>query len=469
MRRKITKCLLAATCLVFSLGITGCGKQEPEEDTYLTPDDIENVYYLTEEELPDDMVYIVRTTTEQETDKDGNVTEVEVTKYYPIYYEIEGNCDEDPYGNAGEDPSRIEWVNYNVDEGYIPTMYPGDKLIYKSHTYIPTKYSLEKFYDNGYTLGVALLQQDLSGNYLYDNEKAGSFVMTTSDAVGFESLEDVKSIYLVAVGEHRISPINMSPSGTVTGLTLMDKYQCDIRTGTERIDATLTCNIHSFSSAETYWFGSFTFISPHIAELNVPDYVTTGYYNINNLGFFRYIKEEGVDYHDLTFEDYNETIYAYNEDGKVIGTTLGLSFDENNFLVATGYVEGNEEGTESSITSKTSLSADKNGYYTGNYKFISVSEPITSGNSYKYTISAMNTDNGESLIFKYTRRAGDNEPKIDGQYVVMFEKPTDSFDGYVISYLTEVGSSDETTDSGETTEEGAESEAETETEKAEEE
>lgn len=466
MKKSKTKVLLTLLCLVFGISCVGCGSEPvEEEETYLTPDDIENVYYLSEEELPDDMVYIVRTSTEQVTDKDGNVEEVEVTKYYPIYYAVETNCGNQPEGNAGVTPDRIMWVNYNIDEGYIPTMYPGDKLIYKSHTFIPTKYSLEKFYDNGYTLGVALLGQDLSGNYRYDPEDYESFVMTTSDAVGFESLEGVESIYLVAVGENRVTPINVSTSGTITGLNLMEKYACDIRTGTERIDATLTCNIHEFSSAETYWFGSFSFISPHIAELNVPDYVTTGYYNINNLGIFRYIKEEGVDYHDLSFEDYNETIFEYNENDRVIGTKLGLTFDEHYFLIATGYSDGDEEnGIAASITTQTSIVPDKNGLYTGTYVFESMSDPVTSGNIYNYVIRAKNVDNGEILNFKYTRYPGEEIAEVGKTYIIMFEKPTDSFDGYVISYMTEVNGEKTVTTEDTEPEQATESESETETE-----
>ena len=424
-----TKHLMLMSCFLIGLVAAGCGKSESKDEAnYLTPDDIENVYYLSEEELPNDMAYIVR------TEKDKTKDSEEVTRYYPIYSGIETNCEKAEIA-AGEDPSRIAWVNYNVDEGYIPTMYPGDKLIYKSSTYIPTKYSLEKFFDDGYTLGVAGLKQDLSGNYRFDADEFGSVTMTTSDAVGFSALTDIESIYLVSVGENRVTPLNVSNSGSITGLTLMDQYACDIRQGTERINATLTCNIHLFSSAETYGFGSFSFITPHIAQLNVPDYVTTGYYDLNGLGFFRYVKEEGVDYHDLSQEDYNETIFVYNEDGGIVGTTLGLSFDENGFLVANGYEEGNES-VSSTITHKTSLISDKNGYFSGQYTVTAVGDPNVSGNNYIYTVNAINNENNEQLVFQYTRKPGDPEIVAGITYAMMFTRPQDSFDGYVLSYFS---------------------------------
>ena len=88
------------------------------------------------------MAYVVRTEKEKVTDKDGNETEQDVTKYYPIYYSIENNFTMDAEFPTGEDPDRIAWVNYNIDEGYIPTLYPGDKLIYKSLQNIVSKSSM---------------------------------------------------------------------------------------------------------------------------------------------------------------------------------------------------------------------------------------------------------------------------------------------------------------------------------------
>lgn len=429
-------------CCFTTVFLAGCGKGQDSssEKAKLTPDDIQPVYYSSEEELPNDMAYIVRTTTEKVKTKDGT-TKQKVTRYYPIYYDIETSMETDAAYPAGEDPSRIAWVNYNVDEGYIPTMYPGDELVYKSATYIPTSYSLEKFYDDGYTLGVAKLQQDLSGNYRFDKEDFGSVTMSTSDAVGFSALTDIDSIYLVSVGKERVTPLNVSSSGSVTGLELMKTYECDIRQGTEKIDAALTCNIHLFSSAETYGFGSFNFITPHIARLNVPDYVSTGYYDLNGLGFFRYIAEEDVDYHDLSTEDYNKTIYQYNEDGKLVGTTVGLSFDENGFLVATGVSnEDDTDTTEVSITNKTSLLPDSNGFFSGEYLFTAVGDPTVSGNTFTYVIDAVNTENQEHLRLQYSLKPGDKELETGATYRVMFQKPKTSFDGYTISYIEQTGS-----------------------------
>ena len=441
--------ILLATILVMIVALTGCTGKKEEETGYLTPDDFEPVYYLTEEELPYDMYYIVHEETVTQVDKKGNETEIEVTKYYPVYGAVERNYTEAHDSQAGFNSNRIMWVNYNLDEGLIPTMYPGDKLIYKSATYIPTKYSLEKFFDNGYTLGVCGLTQDLSSNYRYISAAQGSgrgYIMTTSDAAGFETLV-ADSIYFVAVGEQRVSPLNVSLSGTISGLTLMEKYPCDIRTGTERIAADLTCNIHYYSSAENYMFGEFSFITEHIAELYIPDYVTTGYYNINGSGMFRYLKED-VSYKDLEAKDYNKTIYTYDEDGALAGTTIGLIFDENGFLVEQELVDfdpGNEhsstyeqyiEAAADPIELKTMLKPDEAGHYVGEYKFVKISDPVVSGKDNVYEIEARNTKNSETIVLRYIQTANKDAPELNSIYSVVFEKPEGTYNGYSVITLT---------------------------------
>jgi hypothetical protein len=229
---------------------------------------------------------------------------------------------------TGYDYSRVAWVNYNENEGLIPTMYEGDKMIYISQTYIPTKYYIEKFFDEGYTVGVAGLYQDSSGNYRYTSDNC--VTMSTSDMTGLEDL-DAESIYLITANGEPIDSTRISKSGTIFGLTLMDTYEIDIRTGTEQVLGTVTCNVHYFASAETYTFTSFEFITPYVAELGVPDYLTAGYYEIGGK-MFRYAAD-AQDYHNLTQDDYNTTIFLYSDEGKLIGTNIGLVFNSEGLLV----------------------------------------------------------------------------------------------------------------------------------------
>lgn len=468
MKKRIVA-IIALLGIVFTslASLTACGLPVPgteaEEEAYLTPDDYEPTYYTSEAEIPEDAYYIVHETKNE-------------TRYYPLYSPEHTYTDvnSDP---TGFDPSRVTWVNYNLDEGLIPTMYAGDKMIYKSSTYIPTTYSLEKFFDNGYTLGVCGLRQDLSGNYKYTSSgnDGDSYVMTTSDAAGFDSL-NADSIYFVAVGEDRVSPMNVSMSGTISGLELMKSYDCDIRTGTEKIAATLLCNVHYFSSAETYLFGSFTFITDIIAQLNIPEYASTGYYTINGPNnFFRYVADEKAkDYHKLSEDDYNSTIYTYDEDGLINGTSIGLVFDQDTgFLVAsttdettyTGNTAGSAKtyqdiinGTVSGdkvITNPTKLTPSVNGNYSGTYVVSELSDPVIEDAKNTYTLTA--ASDSETITLKYQKTASNIELVAGNEYMFTFKNTTDDFDGYMVISATEVTDNAEETETSE--DEPAEEEA----------
>lgn len=319
MKKKILALIFAVSSIAV---LSGCGKKDTAE---ITPETVKPVQYTDETAMPADTFYIVH-----KTKKSGNI-------YYPLL-KANASFTEARTDIAGADSSRIEWVNYNGDEGQIPTMRKGDSIIYKSSTSVPLEYTLEKFFDGGYTFGVAGLYQDASGKYRYtnkDNNGGSSLTNPTSDAVGFDALE-ADSIYFASYKNGKktvkIEPSNVSLSGTVKDLKRGKQYECDIRTGTEKMKAMLTANIHYFSSAETYKFNNFEFITEHVAKITTPSYITTGYYNLNGAGFFRYVDGK-TKVSKLKAKDYNKTIYTYDEDNNINGTTNGYVFDENDYLV----------------------------------------------------------------------------------------------------------------------------------------
>lgn len=467
MKKRILTLLLSGT-LAVSL-FSGCGKGETNAREELEPS-----YYTSEEELPNDAYYI---------EKKVKTEDGKETRYYPLLA-AENTCPDVRSGIAGFDDSRIQWVNYNTDDQLIPTMTDEDKLIYKSATLIPTAYSLEKFFDNEYTFGVSGLKADTSGNCKYDADDGGA-ILSTSSAAGFASLSEVDSVYLVSCKENastdtdkkteskkktnavRVTADTLSDSGTVKNLKLMHSYECDIRTGTEKVPATLVCDTHYFSSAETYRFGSFDFITEHIARLNVPEYVSTGYYTIGSEsgagGFFRYVKGS-KNYKKLEASDYNKTIYLYDEYGSVGGTTTGLVFDpDTGFLVGNEDLSDSYDGTtattqlytykeykgkasgeyveevtnpETEITNKTSLDPIEGNTYMGTFTISSITKNTISSNKRLYEFVATEANSNDTLTFRYFGKTGDNAvvPSVGGTYTIQFT-PVSGFDGYLISYM----------------------------------
>lgn len=463
MKKKIIAIITMSMILSMFAGCSA--KKNTTTTDYKTPDDVEPSYITSESDLTDNCYYIV---------KNIKTKKGKETRYYPLY-QPENTCAEDRETYAGFDASRIQWVNYTTDEGLIPTMNPGDSLIYKSTTYIPTAYSLEKFFDDGYTFGVSGLYADTSGNYRYDSEN-GSAVLTTSSGSGFAGLENAESVYFVSYKDAdsekqkpvKVSSKTVSPSGCVTGLELMKNYDCDIRTGTKKVPATLTCDTHYFSSAETYRFGSFDFVTEYIAKLNIPDYVSTGYYSIGGQeaygGFFRYVADDS-DYHNLKASDYNSTIYLYDEYGAVAGTTLGLAFDsETGFLVGNvsddeydgtvstsllytyseyvgsknkDYSSFNTASAEENITTKTTLESVDGSSYNGTFVVTNISKETISNDKKLYEFTANEVNTHDTLSFRYYGDLGDHsvKPLLNGKYSVVFTAAKSGFDGYEVTYM----------------------------------
>lgn len=383
MKKRVFLTLLGITIMCT---VTACGKKNSEQET-LTPKDYQPQCYefsnneIDEDELPDDTYYIVRKTKKK-------------TIYYPVYSNCETSIEAAPDSCQGADPERIIWVNYNLDEGLVPVMKKGDSFIYKSSTYIPTTYAIEKFYDWGYTFGVCGLQSDLSGNYQYlsaAGEKGIGRVHTTSDASGFDRLE-ADSVYFASINNKKLTSERINPAGGVDNLKLMKKYKCDIRSGTVKNDVTLTANIRLFSSAETYMGGNFSFMTPYIVKIDIPDYMTTGYYNVNAGGFFKYEKDDS--------KNNNETIYTYDEYGSLNGAKIDgvlKKFDENGFIV--DYDEKNkEESEEKPVVARTKW---KNGYFMNDFYVSYVSKMKTDSNGSFYEITTTSMDGTDGIVLKY--------------------------------------------------------------------
>lgn len=477
--------------LVFIVGgIFKTFNQEDKETTAsnasagqgVNPEDYQLPYYTDETTLPDNAFYIVKNETvwtddegnevpqktireqtkiiKEELEKAGKTENVnteienrfkdkytknEVTRYYPALTGYETSIKEVQDNEAGFDPNRYIWTNYDYDDGLIPTMYQGDKLIYKSTTKIPEVYQFEKFFDNGYTLGVAGLVRDTTGNYKYvkqdgEFDDGGSKVLKTSDANGFDTVS-AESIYLIKAEDEDITPRNMSLSGTVEDLKVMKKYNCDIRQGTQKINAKLTACAHFFSSAENYIYSQLKFITPEIAEIYVPPYAKTGYYAINGVGFIRYIKDPNIkDYTQLQTKDYNDTYYLYNQEGVVKKTEDGKYFSSDGYVTDDPKQAANESMySDRNIFRKLST----NGYFEQKVAVQYVSEQKIDKSGNYYEIGGIGEDLNPLTLKYYSDKSKkdiDNEISGGKIYTVTFYKQkgeysADSFTIKKINYI----------------------------------
>ena len=294
------------------------------------------VTYLSIDEVPEGTYAI------EHTKEDGSVV------YYRLYdawgghaiYDTRGNVKEYVLNifNTGErrvgaysvDTNRFAWVKSSYDETCIPTMYENDKLIYKSINAITDGFALERFTDEGYTIGLAGLQKSSSGNYIYTFDRGYS--QPDSDTINIDNL-GANEIYIVSVGKERVTDTNVSPTGFIKGLTKNKNYICDVRTGTISKQAAFKANIHMFVSLEQYMVSKFYFSSPTYIEISLEETMPTGYYSINGVGMFRYLTEKDVEREsELTAADYNIPFIAVDDNGYLISTVEGYAFDQNGYI-----------------------------------------------------------------------------------------------------------------------------------------
>lgn len=244
--------------------------------------------------------------------------EFEECGYTTIGFEIAEN-----YRKSGADKTRAVWVNQD-DEAKVPVLDAnnGDKLVY---AYLSTKeilpISLERYYDNGYTIGVSNLTSDDGGHIMLTikakEQDAKTYINLSSDAMQVNDLArqyDEGVIYLDAIGGKKITSDNLTAGGAVQGLEKGKSYVCNFYTGTYFQDFVLTADNRCYSGFpyEFFTLYKYDFLHSNIIEIELPDYLKSGYYFVNGLGMFRYIAKG-----DTMDSPTDSPIIIVDEDGKV--------------------------------------------------------------------------------------------------------------------------------------------------------
>jgi len=191
-----------------------------------------------------------------------------------------------------------------ADEKSIPTLYKGDKLVYYAKTDIPDTFTLERFTDLGYTVGV---------NGFKKGENAAKFTLkmaSSSILAGTDAQQCYSSSYadkkakkgstltyvktdteLIAdkISGTTITDAMVSPSGVILGLTKDKSYTLDLYQGTTYIGHTIKCDTRALQGFEVYTTQDYTMTHDGYMVINIPDNFHSGYYYVQGSGLFKYI------------------------------------------------------------------------------------------------------------------------------------------------------------------------------------
>lgn len=353
-KKKIVKKIIAASLIAVqsAMLLTGCNILKSSKvitDTQYTST-------CNSSKLYSGQYYVWHDESQSNIERDINTDMSKFKNYtYDIFQPVykEG----DPTDDMLESSSRVLMISDEKDNK-IPTLYKGDELIYYSDSKLPKSFSLERFYDHGYSLGFYGLEEYI--------KKSGQYILRGSDEIlpikgsssakvlaNYLSSSD-KYVSIPMVGDKKIESKDVSKAGTIKGLIHGSQYDVAIYTGTNRHIVKMTADTRIFSSYEAYTLNSnsYDFVGNGIIVIHLPEYLKNGYYYINGAGLFRYVNDKSYD--DNT--NFNDPIVVKDDNGKVIYDPRDVTDDSKTTYDNTDKI--NDAGVSSSV--KASINVQNN-------------------------------------------------------------------------------------------------------------
>ncbi len=210
-------------------------------------------------------------------------------------------------------------VMFGPDDEQIPTLYKDTQLVYKATdtpgannasgqptSTAPSEYILERFKDNGWSIGINGLKND-AGTGKYKTIISGSSVQKRSTLTRMK-INPGSEVIIDKVGGVPITQDNISPMGSVIGLNRGQTYSVDAYNGTTYIGMDAIADTHMLSSYEVYSLKDYEMDPAGFLSVTVPDELWSGYYMVNGSGMFRYINRYKAE--DSSDVDFNTAYYV---------------------------------------------------------------------------------------------------------------------------------------------------------------
>lgn len=225
---------------------------------------------------------------------------------------------------------------FGEDWAKIPTMYAGDKLIYKSSTSFDELFYAERFEYVGYTVGLTKLQQTASGRYSFTTSEKEMNVNPDSDASALLNLPTTTCI-IDRIGGADLRSGNISSGGCILGLEKDKVYLAEVYSGTYLNTFELTADSIALTSMDSFKTVDYSFLQSKIVEIHFPEYFNSGYYLINNFGLVRYVAgtayDETTDFNIPNVEPDEDTISM--EEGAPAGTIESMEASSQGIITRT--------------------------------------------------------------------------------------------------------------------------------------
>ncbi len=231
--------------------------------------------------------------------------------------------------------ARNIWFEEGAEDK-IPTVTRDDAILYISEKKVPDGIIYERFADDGYSIGIAGMQEDKGGHFYIpygenSQDDYKSYIDPKSGASALFGFEGIERLYFDKAGDISISENTVSKGGVLQTLTKDKDYVCQFYTGTFYQDFTLKANVRTFTSMEWFEGYDYEFLHANCIRLKIPEYFKSGFYMVLGKGLIRYVAPEDEE----TFSkgegaiDWNEPIRIYDENGICIyDPSDGTGMDE---------------------------------------------------------------------------------------------------------------------------------------------
>ncbi len=202
---------------------------------------------------------------------------------------------------------RVIWFKEDFND--IPTFYDGsDKLVMYTRNPVTEKIVLERFKDLGISVGICGMKPLDSGKYslstdpddnnTYPGSDADEILNFRNETVIIDTVQGIKmrTDERLKLNEEQnvvysdAQTKGVTEYGTITNLAPNNYFDIDIYDGSEKVPLKLYSDTHILGSCTLTKGLNYHFTDNYLQEFELPKDLQTGYYTINSLGIFRYIK-----------------------------------------------------------------------------------------------------------------------------------------------------------------------------------
>ena len=376
MRIKVKKVISLVLVAVFAVTLTtGCSFRESVEQ--IMGKDKKEIDY--DEKIDDETA---ETGLKAKDLESGKYYVLHDDLYYPLY------CDEVSYDSDDvsddlnqADLTRKAFISIDNDKN-IPTLFldNDDELVYYNEDTLLDSITWERMRDEGFTIGAFGFEYLTSGKPYLPLSNADkptdvlvSFSSISAQILGFTKEADV---LFDTVGKTNLSEKNAMTDGLLSGLEPNVSYDVDLYVGTQYHSVTVKADTHAFANFEVYRSVEYSPMQvKNQFSIEIPDYLVTGYYFIND-GLFRLVKDS--DSYVLTDKDsFNEPLLEVEHSDVRDEDTLPSVYSEceslNHYETKTkgalGYKDDSitstdtENDTENTETDEQAIAAAETHYY----------------------------------------------------------------------------------------------------------